>query len=112
MTARSASNTQLSPQLDRSEWVRLGLATAAVGIAAVLIVQGLAIAIWPDIALFDPLNNYVRSAIFTLVPALGATVLFAWLVADKTQPAQTFIRISVAILIVSIIPDYPSVNDN
>jgi hypothetical protein len=52
------------------------------------------------------LDSYVRSAIFTLVPALGATALLAWLANHTKQPVQNFIKISAIVLAVSIIPDY------
>jgi hypothetical protein len=99
-------NTQAERQLGMNQWVQIGLVTAVAGVAAVLIVQVLAIAIWPDIALFKPLDSYARSAIFTAVPAFGATALFAWLAARKPQPAQTFIKISAVVLVISIFPDY------
>ncbi len=100
------ANNQSNAQLEKKEWAKIGLVTAIVSIVAVLIVQALAIAIWPEIARFRPLDNYLRSAIFTLVPVVGATGLLAWLVGRKTQPLQTFIKISGLVLILSIIPDY------
>lgn len=89
-----------------NDWVKLGLITTAASIIAVLVVQALALAIWPEIALFAPLDSYVRSAIFTLVPGVGATALLAWLANRRARPIQTFITISVVVLILSIIPDY------
>lgn len=99
-------NTQAERQLGMNQWVQIGLVTAVAGVAAVLIVQVLAIAIWPDIALFKPLDSYPRTAVFTAVPAFGATAVFAWLAARKPQPVQTFIKISAVVLVLSIIPDY------
>lgn len=99
-------NTQSERHLGMNQWVQIGLVTAVAGVAAVLIVQFLAIAIWPDIALFKPLDSYPRTVVFTAVPAFGATALFAWLAARKPQPAQTFIKISAVVLVLSIIPDY------
>lgn len=102
----TTAKTEAVKQLDRGQWVRLGAIAAAGGVIAVLIVQAVALAIWPDIALFRPLDSYVRSAIFTIVPAIGATALLAWLVAHRSQPVKTFIIISVVFLGLSIIPDY------
>jgi hypothetical protein len=93
-------------QLERGQWARLGLVTALVSIVAVLVVQALAIALWPEIALFAPLDNYARSAIFTLVPVLGATGLLAWLAGRSARPVGTFIGVSVVVLLLSIIPDF------
>jgi hypothetical protein len=100
--------TSLSPAapIDLKAWVRIGLAAAALSIVAVLIAQALAMAVWPDIALFKPLDSYARSAVFVLVPAIGATAVFAWLVNRATQPVSKFVTISVVVLLVSIVPDY------
>jgi hypothetical protein len=106
MNHQIAVNTQTRTDLAKSEWVKLGLIAAAAGIVAVLVVQALATTIWPEITLFKPLDSYVRSAIFTLVPALGATALLAWLANHTKQPVQNFIKISAIVLAVSIIPDY------
>ncbi|MCB0032696.1 MAG: hypothetical protein KDE51_01650 [Anaerolineales bacterium] len=99
-------NTQSEKHLERNQWIQLGVITAVASVVAVLIVQALAIAIWPDIVLFKPLDSYVRTAVFTAVPAVGATVLFAWLDRHKPQPVKTFINIAAVVLILSIIPDY------
>jgi hypothetical protein len=99
-------NTQAEGEVGLNQWVQIGLVTAVVSVFAVLIVQVLAVAIWPDIALFKPLDSYGRTALFTLVPAIGATAVFAWLAGRKRQPVQTFIKISAVVLLLSIIPDY------
>lgn len=106
MSNQIAVNTQTKVNIKNGDWVRLGINAAIVSIIAVLIVQALAIAIWPEIALFAPLDSYLRSAIFTLVPAIGATALLAWLVANQAKAVKKFITISVVVLIISIIPDY------
>lgn len=107
MTAQVVSGTQPTTQLSSSEWVKIGLATAIVSIIAVLALQALAIALWPEIALFAPLDSYARSALFTLVPVAVATFLLAWLVGRQPQRAiQRFITISAIVLLVSFIPDY------
>ncbi len=99
-------NVQSNVQLNKNQWFRLGLVTAVASITAVLIVQAVAIAIWPDIALFKPLDSYPRTALFTLIPALGATALLAWLSRRKANPVQSFLKISAVALVLSIIPDY------
>lgn len=87
-------------------WAKIGLKAALASIAAVLAVQAIALAIWPDIAAFGPLDSYPRSALFTLVPVIVATGLFAWLVKTRGKPVSTFIKISVVTLVLSFIPDY------
>ncbi|MCL4301265.1 MAG: hypothetical protein KJ077_36370 [Anaerolineae bacterium] len=106
MTHPVITKPQDKAKMTRSDWLKLGLITAATSIVAVLAVQALAVALWPEISLFAPLDSYVRSAIFTLVPALGATALLAWLVERRARPVQTFIIISGVVLLVSFIPDY------
>ncbi len=99
-------NTPANTQVNQNQWVRIGMVTALASIITVLMVQAVAIAIWPDIALFKPLDSYARTALFTLVPAVGATVMFAWLTRRKTNPVTDFLKISAVVLILSIIPDY------
>jgi hypothetical protein len=84
----------------------MGAVTAVAGIISVLIVQAAAIAVWPDIALFKPLDSYTRTALFTLIPAVGATAVFAWLTRRNTDPVSSFLKISAVVLVLSIIPDY------
>lgn len=106
MTTRTISTKQHQTQIETKTWAQIGLLAAVASIAVVLVVQALAIALWPEVALFKPLDSYARSALFVLVPALGATGVFAWLVGRRKQPVRDFITLSIVILIVSIIPDY------
>ena len=99
-------NTPANTQVNQNQWVRIGMVTALASIITVLMVQAVAIAIWPDIALFKPLDSYIRTALFTLVPAVGATALFAWLTHRRTNPVTDFLKISAVVLTLSIIPDY------
>lgn len=99
-------NVPTSTQLDRNQWMRMGAVTAVASIISVLIIQAAAIAIWPDITLFKPLDSYARTALFTLIPAVGATAVFAWLTRRKTDPVSSFFKISAVVLVLSIIPDY------
>jgi peptidoglycan/LPS O-acetylase OafA/YrhL len=93
-------------QLTRQQWAKIGMTTALAAIALVLVVQALALAIWPQAAAFKPLDSYPRTAIFTLVPALLATALFARLSKGGQDPAAKFTRIASIVLLLSIIPDY------
>src|SRR5690606_21424506 len=99
-------NTPANTQVNQNQWVRIGMVTALASIITVLVVQAVAIAIWPDIVLFKPLDSYARTALFTLVPAVGATGLFAWLTRRRMNPVTDFLKISAVVLILSIIPDY------
>lgn len=102
------TTVQMQPnaQLDRNKWMLLGVATAVTSVIAVIIVQVLVITIWPDIALFKPLDSYARAAIFTVVPAVVATALFAWLARRRADPILPFLKIAAVVLVISIIPDY------
>ncbi len=99
-------NVPEGTSLDRGQWARIGVVTAVASIIAVLIVQAVAIATWPDIALFKPLDSYPRTALFTLIPAVGAAALLAWLSRRKPDPVPTFLKISAVVLVLSVIPDY------
>jgi hypothetical protein len=112
MTTQSTLRRQPAARIETKAWAQLGLAAAVASIAAVLLVQALALALWPDIALFKPLDSYARSALFVLVPAVGATAVFAWLAGRREQPIRDFITLSTVVLLASIIPDYaiPDVN--
>ncbi len=103
MTAQAALAVR---PLARRQWLTLGATAAVAAIVAVLIVQTLALTIWPDLAAFKPLDSLARTAIFTLIPAVIATALFAWLANHRTQPDQSFLRIALIVLLISIIPDY------
>jgi hypothetical protein len=93
-------------QIDRGYWVRAGAIAAVASVAAVLLVQAVATALWPEIALFKPLDSYARTVLFTLVPAVAATALFAWLARRSKKPIQRFVQISAVVLVLSIIPDF------
>lgn len=92
MSNQVAINTQTKVILASRDWAKLGINAAVVSIIAVLIGQTLAIAIWPEIALFAPLDSYLRAVIFTVIPVIGATALLAWLVAKQTQPVKKLSR--------------------
>ena len=92
--------------LSRRDWLTLGSVTVVASIMMVLLVQAFALAFWPDIKSFDPLNSFLRSALFTAVPVAGATFLFAFLDSRMAEPAGLFNKIAIAVLIVSIIPDF------
>lgn len=106
MTAAIQKQSKSGGDLHRRQWLTLGLTAALGSVLAVLVVQGIALSIWPELALFKPLESYARSALFTLIPALGATGLFAWLAARKEDPAGSFKKIAAVVLLLSLIPDY------
>lgn len=106
MTTRTIVNQETKTAIKRNHWVKIGLKTAVFSVIAVLIVQAVALAIWPEVQVFKPLDSYPRSALFTLVPALGATAVFAWMVKHLSQPVKKFVILSGILLLLSFIPDY------
>lgn len=102
----TALNVQTRSRPTTGQWLMLGTIAAVLAAATVLIVQWLALSIWPDAALFKPLDSYPRTALFTIIPAFLATALFAWLAGRRADPACDFIRISLVVLVLSFIPDY------
>lgn len=87
-------------------WIGRGALAAGASIAAVLAVQALALAVWPHLAAFPPLDSYGRSVLFVLVPAIAATALFVWLARRSADPARSFVKLAIVVLIVSVIPDF------
>ncbi len=106
MTVQSSSPTRAANQPTLQQWLILGLTATVAAIIGVLIARAVALAIWPDAALFQPLDHFARATIFTLVPALVATALLAWLARRSTDPVPRFIWISLVVLVLSFIPDY------
>jgi len=102
----TAINVQTKRRPQTGQWVAIGVIAAILAAAAVLAVQWIALAIWPEAALFKPLDSYARSALFTIVPALGATAVLAWLASRRADPIGAFIRIAVVVLLLSFIPDF------
>lgn len=89
-----------------TEWVTIALVAGVLAAAAVVAVMALALAFWPNLALFRPLESYPRAALFAFVPALLATAIFAWLVARREQPVPAFLTIVAVLLLLSFIPDF------
>lgn len=99
-------NVQARRGLEAGQWLAIGVVAAALAAVAVVVVQWLALRIWPEAALFKPLDSFARSVVFTIVPALGATGVFAWLASRRADPVKAFIRIAGVVLLLSLIPDY------
>lgn len=95
-----------SASLSYYNWLNLGLVAIILSVPMVLFVQAIALVVWPDIKSFDPLNSLMRSALFTAVPVAGATLVFAFLAGRMAEPGKLFTKIALAVLVVSLIPDY------
>lgn len=106
MTVRTISESRSPVSLTTTQWLGIGLQAGIGAVLAVLLVQAAILAFAPGLAVFQPLGNYARSALFTFVPALGATLVFAWLVKNRERPVGKFLWISLVVLLLSFIPDY------
>ena len=89
-----------------SRWMVTGAIAAGASIIAVLILQKLALGIWPEAALFAPLDSLARSALFTLIPAVAATAIFAWMTTRRPNAVREFTLLAGVLLLLSFIPDY------
>jgi hypothetical protein len=105
-TASTKVKRQEAHRLPGKRWFLIGITTGVVAAAVVLIVQFIALGLFPEAAAFKPLESYSRSAVFTLVPALVATGLFARLVHSRDNPVGIFLKIALAVLLISFVPDY------
>jgi hypothetical protein len=87
------------------------LKAALLSVAAVLMVQVVALTLRPELVQFKPLDSYLRTAFFTAIPALAATALFAWLAKRcgdgvARDPVAKFLAVASVVLLLSFIPDF------
>jgi hypothetical protein len=106
MTTGTVVATGSRARLTRLDWLKTGLKAAAVSVAAVLLVQIVALTLWPDLIRFKPLDSYPRTVLFTAIPALGATAVFTWLAKRGGDPVAKFLPVAAVVLLLSFIPDY------
>ncbi|MEN9933919.1 MAG: hypothetical protein RLZZ387_498 [Chloroflexota bacterium] len=106
MIAQSSRHPPVAHELRPSDWLRLAVGAAVLSAAAVLITQLTALAIWPELIAFDPLNSLPRSILFTVIPAFAATGVFAWLDRHVARPGRAFLLVAAIVLMISIVPDY------
>jgi hypothetical protein len=106
MATRTISGTQKPVELTITGWLRIGLRAAIAAILAVLVTQAVILALRPELAAFKPLDSFARSALFTFIPAMAATAVFAWLAKTQDRPQVKFLWIAAGVLLLSFIPDY------
>jgi hypothetical protein len=101
--------TPLSTQARGFSWGRYALRGLGTVVAAVLantlfyFVGGALVAYDPD---FIILSNASCAAIFTVVPAIVAAMLYAGLMRFTRHPAAIFSVISAIVFVVTLIPDF------
>lgn len=106
MSTRTILDARSPARITNNHWLQIGFRAAVGSVLGVLAVQAIILALAPELRAFKPLDSYARTALFTLIPALGATAVFAWLVKQKDQPVKKFLWISAGFLLLSFIPDY------
>jgi len=106
MTTRTISSIQKPTALTKPRWLQIGIQAAFAAILVVLVTQAVILALWPELAAFKPLDSYARSALFTFIPVMGATAVFAWLAKTQDRPVVKFLWVAFGFLLLSFIPDY------
>ncbi len=106
--ATAASTRDATPSIKWGRYARVGLGTIAAAVLANVVVYylaGLFVAYDPQ---FPPLANVSGAVIFTVVPAIGATLLYAILLRFARRPAFIFAIIAAATFVATLIPDFTS----
>jgi cytochrome bd-type quinol oxidase subunit 2 len=106
MSTQTGSLAQKTASLTTPRWLRIGLQATLGSILGVLLAQAAILSLEPELAAFKPLDSYPRSALFTFVPVMAATVIFARLAKTQDQPAAKFLWIAAVFLLLSFIPDF------
>lgn len=106
MRTQASARPLAAQTMRRNDWLRIATGAATLSVIAVVISHLTALAIWPNLAAFEPLNSPPRSALFTAIPAFGAAGIFAWLSRRTAWPTRAFLLVSTVVLLLSIIPDY------
>ena len=104
--ALSAPVSGISRVAGRGRYALVGLATVVAAMFANVVVYfagDVAIGYDPD---FVVLANASGTILFTLVPAIVATLLYAVLLRYAANPARVFTIVSAIVLVVSTIPDF------
>ena len=102
----SSSTVRTQSFVNWGRYALLGLGTVVAAVLANTVFYYLAVlfvAYDPD---FIILSNPSGAAIFTLVPAIGATLLYAGLLRFTRHPVAIFNVISAVVFVVTLIPDF------
>ena len=107
MASHSLHEVQIAPNekvvgLSRLWWVGLLVIVVATVVNIVLALG--ATALFASLATFSPLGAGTIG-LFTVVGALGAVIVFAWLGRFAQRPIHLFRIVAIAVLVLSLIPD-------
>jgi hypothetical protein len=101
----SSSAPVASRSVNWGRFALVGLATVVAAVVANVLVYFLGIAVVTVDPRFIVLTTVQPTIMFTLVPAIGAVLLYAVLLRFANNPARLFTWIAVVGLVVSLIPD-------
>ena len=111
LAPRSASSRALSTpaQPHAFTWGRFALRGLATTVAAVL-ANALFYFVGSAVVGYDPdfiiLSNVSGAIIFTVIPAIGAVLLYAALLRFTRHPARIFSVIAAIVFVLTVIPDF------
>ena len=107
VSTRNATSTPAQPRC--FSWARYALRGLGTVVAAVL-ANMLFYYLGAALVAYDPdfiiLSNPSGAALFTVVPAIGAVLLYAGLVRFTRHPAGIFTVISAIVFVVTLVPDF------
>ena len=101
----SSSAPVASPAVSRGRFALIGLGTVAAAVIANLLVYALGSAVVGYDPRFVVLANASGTILFTVVPAIGAVLLYAILMRLSGNPDSIFTNVAAVVLILSLIPD-------
>jgi len=90
----------------RGRFALVGLATVAAAVIANVLVYFLGSAVVGYDPVFLPLANAGGTIFFTLIPAIGAVLLYAALLRFTGNPARIFAIVAAVVFVVTLIPDF------
>ena len=102
----SPSVPRASRALNRGRLARVGVATVVAAVLANVLVYFVGDAVVGYDPEFVVLGNVVGIAIFTLVPAIVAVLLYTVLLSRTANPVRIFSIVSAVVFVVTTIPDF------
>jgi len=104
-TIAASSSSSVGPRdVDWGRYALVGLATIAAAVAA-NVVHALGSLLLGYDPRFLPLAGPGGAIVFTLIPAVVATLLYALLLRSAANPARVFTVVAVVVFVVTLIPD-------
>ncbi len=106
MSSIALSAPREARAVHRGRFALVGLGTVAAAVMANVLVYAVGSALVGYDPRFLPLANVNGTVLFTLVPALVATLLYAVLLRRAGNPARTFGIVATVVFVVTLIPDF------